>query len=339
MNGYPPKKSGVGSARRGTDVAWGGMRTRTSIFLRGFPLFAATGVALAVTSCSSDEGTPSPTTGGVSSTGGVSTGGTSTGGVSTGGKASTGGVSTGGVSTGGVSTGGSSTGGAMASGGSGGTTGGTASGGKGGATAGAGGSVAGGGGKGGSSPGGAGGTLGGAGSGGVSGGSGGSTGAMTLTSPDHMEGAKFADQYTCELKGFSGSIMPELEWTPGPTGTKSYALTFIDMTLAAKGELNAYHWALYNIPPTVTSLPESFKAAQATELGAKQTGDFLGPCPNFGGGNSKTDTYEFKLYALDTETITLTGSGTSAVRDADMKLEADNLAKATLSGTSSASPP
>jgi phosphatidylethanolamine-binding protein (PEBP) family uncharacterized protein len=286
-------------------------------------------VALAVVSCSSSEDTPgNPTTGGVTSTGGTTTTGgvTSTGGTPvtpTGGKSSTGGTSTGGVTTGGTSTGG------VATGGSGGTAAGSA--GKGGA--GAGGAAAGGGGKGGTSGGGAGGTLG----GGGAGGSGGATGAMTLTSPDHMEGAKFADEYTCALKGFQGSIMPALNWTPGPTGTKSYALTFIDMTLAAKNQANGYHWVLYNIPATTMSLPEGF--TDAAGLGAKQNSNFLGPCPNFSGGSANTDTYEFKLYALKTETLSVTGTGTAAVQDANTKLEADNLAKAKLSGTSSASPP
>jgi Raf kinase inhibitor-like YbhB/YbcL family protein len=311
------------------------MRTRNSIFLRGFPLFAATGVALAVTNCSSDDKSENTATGGAVATGGVSTGGVSTGGVSTGGIKATGGVSTGGVSTGGVSTGGSSTGGSsggVSTGGSGGSTAGS-----GGSKSGAGGTAAGAAGKGGASPGGAGGTMGGGGAGGNAGGSGGSTGAMTLTSPDHMEGAKFADAYTCALKGFNGSIIPELHWTPGPTGTKSYALTFIDVTLAEKGEANGYHWVLYNIPTTTTELPEGFK--DAASIGAKQNSNFLGPCPNFGGGSANTDTYEFTLYALDTESITISGSGTSAVRDAEMKLEADNLAKAKLTGTSNASPP
>jgi Raf kinase inhibitor-like YbhB/YbcL family protein len=208
-----------------------------------------------------------------------------------------------------------------------------ANGGSGGGKGGAGGTAAGAGGKGGSSQGGAGGTIG----GGGAGGSGGSTGAMTLTSPDHTEGAKFADAYTCALKGFNGSIMPELHWTPGPTGTKSYALTFIDVTLADKGQANGYHWVLYNIPPTTTELPEAFK--DAASIGAKQNSNFLGPCPNFGGGSANTDTYEFTLYALKTETITISGSGTAAVQDADMKLEADNLAKAKLTGTSNAAPP
>ncbi|WP_437541314.1 YbhB/YbcL family Raf kinase inhibitor-like protein [Sorangium sp. So ce367] len=175
------------------------------------------------------------------------------------------------------------------------------------------------------------------------GGSGGSGGApseeFALASTNHAEGAKFADKYTCQTAGFQNSVMPELHWTPGPAGTKSYAITFIDVTLAhaTPSQPNGYHWVLYNIPATTTSLPEGFKQADATQLGAKQNSNYLGPCPNFGSSTgTKTDTYEFTIYALAEESITIAGSGTAAVRDAEEKLEEKNLGSAKLTGTSNA---
>lgn len=174
-------------------------------------------------------------------------------------------------------------------------------------------------------------------------GDGGSGGAPTaefkLTSPNHEEGAKFADKYTCAANGFRGSIMPALNWTPGPAGTKSYAITFIDTTLSAQGNALGYHSVIYNIPANVTSLPEGFKAAEAAMIGAKQNDNFLGPCPNFGSpppSGSETHTYEFTLYALDSESVTITGSGTTAVQNAEELLEKNHLAKTKLTGTSNA---
>ncbi|WP_438022450.1 YbhB/YbcL family Raf kinase inhibitor-like protein [Sorangium sp. So ce233] len=166
-----------------------------------------------------------------------------------------------------------------------------------------------------------------------------SSGEFTLTSPNHTEGAEFADKYTCAAAGFNGSLLPELNWTAGPPGTKSYAITFIDVTLTTKTppNMNGYHWVIYNIPADVTSLPEEFK--NAASIGAMQNSNYLGPCPNFGGGNANTDTYEFTIYALGEESVTIAGSGTAAVKDAETKLEASNLAKAKLTGTSDASPP
>ncbi|WP_437685531.1 YbhB/YbcL family Raf kinase inhibitor-like protein [Sorangium sp. So ce176] len=166
-----------------------------------------------------------------------------------------------------------------------------------------------------------------------------SSGEFTLTSPNHTEGAEFGDKYTCAAAGFNGSLLPELNWTAGPPGTKSYAITFIDVTLTTKTppNMNGYHWVIYNIPADVTSLPEEFK--NAASIGAMQNMNYLGPCPNFGGGGANTDTYEFTIYALGEESVTIAGTGTAAVKDAETKLEASHLAKAKLTGTSDASPP
>jgi Raf kinase inhibitor-like YbhB/YbcL family protein len=130
--------------------------------------------------------------------------------------------------------------------------------------------------------------------------------------------------------------LPALTWTPGPAGTKSYAITFIDTFLAPEDMLG-YHWVIWNIPANVTSLPEEF--TDAASIGAKQNREYLGPCPNYPSGSAE-HTYEFTIYALDTETIAISPeTGIPAVQDAEAKLEADHLQKATLGGVSSASPP
>lgn len=278
--------------------------------------------------CSGEE-TTTATGGAAGSLAGMSTGGTATGGTATGGTA-TGGTTTGGTTTGGTTTGGTATGGSV-TGGSGGSG---VTGGSGGAGSGQGGSMAGGG-AGGAS-------MGGAGSGGMSGGSGGggtggSTGSFTLTSPDHAEGAMFADPYTCAEAGFMNSILPELRWSGAPAGTMSFAITFIDRTLAAQNMLNAYHWAIWNIPASTVMLPEGF--VDQASIGATETGNYLGPCPNIAGTGNNTDTYEFTIYALSQTNMTVMGSSTTAVRNAEMALEANNLGKAKLSGTSNATPP
>lgn len=293
--------------------------------------------------CSSEPGAPA-NSGGAPNTGTGGASGAATGGIATGGIASTGGTSGGTVSSGGTTGGmvssGGTTGGMVSSGG---TTGGTATGGTtagGGApsgglsSAGAGGSAGGGVGTAGAATGGAsaGAPSGGA---GTSGGSGGGSGAFTLTSPNHVEGAKFASKYTCADAGFDKSLLPELNWTAGPAGTKSYAITFIDTTLAP-ANMNGYHWVVYDIPATVRALPESMR--DASTVGAKQSGAFLGPCPNFmSSGALKTDNYEFTLYALASETSTFASGGVTVItKDAQTKLEASNLASAKLKGTSDA---
>jgi phosphatidylethanolamine-binding protein (PEBP) family uncharacterized protein len=118
----------------------------------------------------------------------------------------------------------------------------------------------------------------------------------------------------------------------------SYAITFVDVTLT-NGEPPSdlgYHWVIWNIPASTRTLPEAFK--DQNSIGAMENRDFLGPCPNAGGGSANTDTYEFTIYALSEATLSVSGSGTDAVKDAETKLEAMNLAKAKLTGTSNASP-
>jgi Raf kinase inhibitor-like YbhB/YbcL family protein len=297
---------------------------------------------LMVVSCSSENSNGgsggSNVTGGANAAGGAASGGTSnTGGATT----ASGGMSGGAVGNGGATgSGGSGTGGSNASGGSSGGT--TSSGGaaNGGASAGSSsGGTAGGSGAGGKTDGGQSTVGGSSGASGSAGSGGKNVTDFKLTSPNLTEGATFASKYTCAEKGFSGSVMPALNWTDGPPNTKSYAITFIDVTLAhgTPPDSKGYHWVIWNIPASVKSLPEALSDAQVKALPAKENSAFLGPCPNFGTApptGSKTDTYEFTLYALSTETIDISGS--NVVQAAETKLEANNLAKTKLTGKSNA---
>jgi|HubBroStandDraft_2_1064218.scaffolds.fasta_scaffold149315_1 phosphatidylethanolamine-binding protein (PEBP) family uncharacterized protein len=251
------------------------------------------GLTLALAGCGSSGGGGG--TGGEPGTGGNSpgTGGTGTGGThATGGAPGTGGVvSTGGVvGTGGSGTGGTSTGGVTGTGGAG--TGGASGNGGHAATGGNGGAASGSAGQ--SGTGGAGGTSG---------------GAFSLTSPDQAEGAKFGTMYTCAASNgtFGSGVNPELDWTGVPAGTKSFAITFIDTKIGADMPMGQ-HWAIWDIPANVTEFPKGTTTLTGALAGAMQTNKYLAPCPS---GN---DTYEYTLYALSTDTLTVSGasgSGTS----------------------------
>ncbi len=262
-------------------------------------------VALVGIDCtSSDGGTGgtggSPGTGGQSSgTGGSGTGGTpATGGVTGTGGTATGGITgTGGTATGGITgTGGTATGGITG-------TGGTATGGitgTGGAAGGAGHS--------------GGGSKGTGGSAGTSGGGGSSGSNFSLTSTAQADGAHFNSKYTCQesppLSGktvgmlFNG-INPDLEWMNAPAGTMSFAMTFLDTTLIdAKMDSLGNHWAIWNIPATVMSLPEGLTGTlSGTLASAKQSGTFLAPCAQ-NLMNNMDDKYAFTVYALSVPSIT-----------------------------------
>jgi phosphatidylethanolamine-binding protein (PEBP) family uncharacterized protein len=306
-----------------------------------------------------EEGSGGSTAGGATTggqvTGGVVAGGTATGGMATGGAAGTGGGAMGGMATGGVSSGGATIGGMGAGGAAsgGGETGGVATGGStiGGAGA-VGGETTGGMGTGGDATGGmaiggmatggeatggmatGGEASGGDGTGGTaSGGTGGAAGGdFTLTSAAFEDGAAIPDENTCASGDFIGAPAPGFAWSGQPEGTQSFALVMIDKTLVDAGDQLGYHSAFWNLPASVTSLPAAYRPA---DLQGAQTinNGYLGPCPNFGGGNAE-HTYVFTLYALPEATITL-GNTLDAAFIAT--LEAEALAEAELTGTSSAS--
>ena len=118
-------------------------------------------------------------------------------------------------------------------------------------------------------------------------------GSMKLRSPAFEEGGLIPDRYTCDGE----NISPPLEWEGAPEGTKSFALVCDDPD-ASMGTW--VHWVVYDIPSTITKLPEQIPPEAALVNGGKQgTTDFYrtgygGPCPPSG-----THRYFFRLYALD----------------------------------------
>jgi Raf kinase inhibitor-like YbhB/YbcL family protein len=105
--------------------------------------------------------------------------------------------------------------------------------------------------------------------------------------------------FTCDGK----DISPSLSWTDVPQNTKSLVLIVDDPDAPdpANPKMTWVHWILYNIPPTVSALPEAVAAADlpaGTKHGKNdwhRTG-YGGPCPPIG-----SHRYFHKLYSLDIE--------------------------------------
>jgi len=103
--------------------------------------------------------------------------------------------------------------------------------------------------------------------------------------------------YTCEGKDLS----PPLVWEGLPKGAKSVALIVDDPDAPdpKAPKMTWVHWVLYNLPTSITGLPEAVHAADlppGTRQGSndwKRVG-YGGPCPPIG-----RHRYFFKLYALD----------------------------------------
>jgi len=117
---------------------------------------------------------------------------------------------------------------------------------------------------------------------------------MHIHSNGFQQNEMIPSKYTCD----GINVSPHLEWSEFPSETKSFALICDDPD-APSGTW--VHWVLFNIPLTITQLPENFllknKSIKGIPGGRNDFGkmEYGGPCPP--GGIHR---YFFKIYALDT---------------------------------------
>jgi Raf kinase inhibitor-like YbhB/YbcL family protein len=137
-----------------------------------------------------------------------------------------------------------------------------------------------------------------------------------LMSPAFEDGKELAQKYG---KG-AGNVSPPLEWEDAPQGTRSFALTLVDIQPIAR---NYVHWLVADISPKISSLPEAVtgdKTPAFTEIKP-----YIGPFPPHG-----THDYEFTVYALRTDSLGVAhGASLQEFRQAAQR---ESLAAATLIG-------
>ena len=116
---------------------------------------------------------------------------------------------------------------------------------------------------------------------------------MQLTSDAFAQGGAIPRKHT----GEGADVSPALSWRGAPSATKSYALVCHDpdAPLLADGTYGYVHWLLYNIPASVSALPEDCSDFTAG-LNHFDRRDYGGPMPPEGHG---THNYFFWLLALD----------------------------------------
>ena len=100
------------------------------------------------------------------------------------------------------------------------------------------------------------------------------------------------------------NVSPPVQWSHGPTATKSYAVMMSDPD-GGRGR-GSTHWIAYNIPVSTTSLAEG-AGSSATAIfthGKNQAGQeqYRGPCP---GAGDQPHHYIVGVYALDLDLGTL----------------------------------
>jgi Raf kinase inhibitor-like YbhB/YbcL family protein len=142
------------------------------------------------------------------------------------------------------------------------------------------------------------------------------TSGFALTSPDIAQGRKIASAQIFNSFGCAGeNVSPALNWSHAPPGTQSFALLVHDPD-APTGS-GWWHWVVYNIPATASSLPAGAGDPKMRLLpaGALQgrtdfgTYAYGGPCPPPG----KLHHYHFRLYALKVPKLDVPGEASAAL--------------------------
>jgi Raf kinase inhibitor-like YbhB/YbcL family protein len=77
---------------------------------------------------------------------------------------------------------------------------------------------------------------------------------LTVTTP----GWKSSEDIPFKYTQYEGNTFPGLQWSKGPSSTKSYAIIMQDSGFVMRGS-PILHWSMLNIPPTTTNLPEGMK--------------------------------------------------------------------------------
>lgn len=126
-----------------------------------------------------------------------------------------------------------------------------------------------------------------------------------------------------------GDMSPQLQWAGAPKKTKSFAVLMLDTTAIF------WHWGMYDIAKTATSLPQNAGSSTSKNgkavlndwsihFGKKNRG-YGGPCPPKG----QKHRYVFTLYALDT---TLNLPASAHVEDLNLATRGHILGSATIAG-------
>jgi Raf kinase inhibitor-like YbhB/YbcL family protein len=138
---------------------------------------------------------------------------------------------------------------------------------------------------------------------------------FTLTSPAFDDRQQLAQKYGRKAQ----NVSPPLDWEGAPEGTRSFALSLVDVHPVARDYV---HWLVADISPQLSSLPEgaASKLTAWTELKP-----YVGPFPPSG-----THDYEFTIYALDTQSLDLRGN--AGLKEFTRAAEAHSMATATLVG-------
>ncbi|SNR51390.1 YbhB/YbcL family Raf kinase inhibitor-like protein [Blastococcus mobilis] len=156
--------------------------------------------------------------------------------------------------------------------------------------------------------------------------------SFTVTSSDVSDGDVMPMPHVSGVMGAGGDDRsPQLSWSGFPEGTKSFAVTVYDPD--APTASGFWHWAVANIPASVTDLPHDAGDKDEPQLpeGAIQLrndGGFAGYVGAAPPENHGPHRYFIVVHAVDTEALDVTEDTTPAVLGFNLFFH--TLARATL---------
>jgi Raf kinase inhibitor-like YbhB/YbcL family protein len=127
---------------------------------------------------------------------------------------------------------------------------------------------------------------------------------MTLTTNGWMDGAVIPNKFT---QAVPMPVSPQLTWTNVPAGTQSLVLHFHDPDVSKNNTTgDQVHWLMWNMPATLTGLPENVPMGAQLPDGSRQISasgsTYRGPgAPATGPYHH----YTFEVYALDIKLDTI----------------------------------
>jgi Raf kinase inhibitor-like YbhB/YbcL family protein len=110
-----------------------------------------------------------------------------------------------------------------------------------------------------------------------------------------------------------GNKSPDLSWSGAPPATRSFVVTLFDPD--APTSTGFWHWTVFNIPATVTTLPAGAGTGASPVKGSKSGytdfgfSHYGGPCPPNG---DQPHHYMFHVYALDVAALDGVGPQSTA---------------------------
>ncbi len=156
--------------------------------------------------------------------------------------------------------------------------------------------------------------------------------SFTVTSTDVKEGQPFSIAQMSGIFGAGGQdVSPQLSWSGFPKETKSFAITVYDPDAPTMSGF--WHWAVLDIPATVTSIPSGAGVANSALLPKDAIqlpndaglAQFAGAAPPIGHGKHH---YFITVHAVDVATLALAKNATPAILG--FNLFTHTLARATI---------